>query len=117
MKKAEALAQWRDLPEGQDPLPHMLPIGYKTNGSRYGCCGVRIDGNPAFIDAVLSRLKPLLAGEGISTRLELARHPVKQSNGYKAGENADTDAEVCYIRLHQRGREGAIMAAMFGPPD
>jgi len=110
-KKAETLKRWRELPEGQNPLPLMRPIPYKTEGSRYGCCGIRIDGTPEFIDAVLSNLKALLDGENIVTRLELARNPVKRSNGYKAGQNAEREAECCYIRLHQRGREGSMMLA------
>lgn len=111
MKKDQALAHWRSLPTGTDPLPLMDVIPYKTQGSRYGCCGIRIDGNPEFIDAVLSNLKTLLAGEGIETRLELARAAVKPQPGRKTGMNADTNAEVCYIRLHERGREGAMLQA------
>jgi hypothetical protein len=68
MKKDESLKRWRALPQGQDPLPHFQPIPYKTSGSRYGCCGIRIDGNPEFIDAVLSNLKTLLDGEGTANR-------------------------------------------------
>ena len=114
MKKDEALKRWRSGPDGQDPLPHMTPIPYKTEGSKYGCAGIRIDGPPAFIDAVLSNLKTLLAGENAVTRLELARRHVERRNGYKAGENADTTAEVCYLRLHVRGGEGARMLAYCG---
>jgi hypothetical protein len=65
----------------------MRPIGYKTKGSRYGCDGIRIDGSPEFIDAVLSCLKSILPGDA---RFE---------NGH--------GGEVCYIRLHQRGSEAA----------
>ena len=101
MKKREAMEAWVAMPEGQDPLPHMTPISAKAKGSRYGACGIRIDGNPAFIDAVLSRLKPLLKGEGLVTRLELARNNV--NTGFKDLPNAPDDAECCYIRLHQRG--------------
>jgi hypothetical protein len=111
-RKAEQLNHWRGLEPGQNPLPHMGVIPYKATGSRYGACGVRIDGNPAFIDAVLSNLKPLLAGEGITTRLELARHAVDGSGIGKELPNAETGAEVCYIRLHQRGHEGAMVEAI-----
>ena len=107
--KAQSLTHWEGLEPGQNPLPHMRPITYKARGSRYGACGVRIDGSPEFIDAVLSNLKPLLKGEAVSTRLELARHTVEPAFDKKF-ENADTGAEVCYIRLHTRGHEGAIMA-------
>lgn len=118
MKKAEALAHWQTLPANQDPLPHMNPIPYKSSGSRYGACGVRIDGNPAFVDAVLSCLKSLIDGENHVTRLELARNPVKPTeiNGEtRTFANAEEAAEVCYIRLHERGREGIMASAWLDP--
>jgi len=108
MKKAEALARWRELPEGLNPLAEMIPIPYKAEGSKYGACGIRIDGTPAFIDAVLSNLKDLLDGENAVTRLGLARNEVDGSGIGKALPNKETGAEVCYIRLHERGREGSI---------
>lgn len=110
--KAEQLVHWRNLEPNQNPLPHMWPIPYKTRGSRYGACGIRIDGTPDFIDAVLSNLKPLLDGEGITTRLELARHVVDGSGIGKVLDNAVPQAEVCYIRLHKRGHEGAMYQAI-----
>lgn len=100
--KRRALEHWQELPEMADPLPVMRPVPYDARGSRYGTCGIRIDGSPAFIDAVLSRLKPLLAGESASTRLQLSRNRVK--NGFKTLPNAREDAECCYIRLHVRGK-------------
>ena len=112
-KKAAALTAWRALEAGKNPLPLMRPIPAKTEGSRYGCCGIRIDGDPAFIDAVLSNLKPLLDGENTITRLELARHTVQPSPGYKAGINAGEGAEVCYVRLHARTTQGSAMSACF----
>lgn len=111
-KKAEEMEKWRGLAPGQPVLPHMTPIGYKTRGSRYGACGIRIDGNPAFIDAVLSRLQDLLDGENHMTRLELARRPVDGSGIGKELPNADDAAECCYIRLHVRGHEGRIASAI-----
>lgn len=116
MRKQETLQHWRAMPADQPILKHMDFIPYKAKGSRYGACGIRIDGNPAFVDAVLSHLKELLAGEAMSTRLELARSKVHKPENVAMGksfENADQDAEVCYIRLHQRGREGAMAAAIF----
>lgn len=110
-KEAE-LKKWQAMPERVNPLPLMDVIPYKTTGSRYGACGIRIDGNPEFIDAVLSNLKDLLAGEGINTRLELARHTVDGSGIGKSLPNAGMNAEVCYIRLHERGHEGRILAGI-----
>jgi hypothetical protein len=113
MKKADALATWRNLPEGQNPLAHMTPIAYKSTGSSYGACGVRIDGNPAFVEAVLSCLKALIAGENSYTRLELSRQPVNRT--FKPGlSKAEGNAEVCYVRLHERGREAQHVNAFLG---
>ena len=116
MKKKETLQAWRELPAGLDPLAVMEPIGYKARGSRYGACGVRVDGCPEFIDAVLSNLKSLLAGENHITRLELARSVVDGRGLGKEFPNAahnERAAEVCYIRLHRRGHEGATASAIF----
>lgn len=113
MKKSETIEAWQKLAPNQDPLAQMIPI-QKMEGSRYGQCGIRIDGTPAFIDAVLSNLKALLDGENNVTRLELARNKVKRQDGYKAGQNAFHHSEVCYIRLHLRGEQGAMASGFFG---
>ena len=113
MKKSETLAAWRAMPANQAILPHFRPVAYKATGSRYGACGIMIDGNPAFVDAVLSRLKDLIDGENHQTRLELARHIVDGSGIGKELPNADSKAEVCYIRLHVRGGEGVMISRIF----
>lgn len=100
------------MPANQPILPHFSAIPYKARGSRYGACGIRIDGNPQFIDAVLSRLQDLIAGENHSTRLELARHTVDGSAFGKSYDNAEQGAQVCYVRLHERGREGQIASCI-----
>lgn len=111
MTKQEALKHWQGLDENQPILPHFDPIPYKSRGSTYGACGIRIDGNPAFIDAVLSRIKDLIDGENHVTRLGLARNPVDGKGLDKEFGNACHNAECCYIRLHMRGSRGAIAQA------
>ena len=111
-KKQDTLARWKNL-QPTNPLPHMQPIAYKARGSRYGACGIRIDGTPEFIDAVLSQLKSLIDGENHLTRLELARNRVDGSGLGKELPNKEQGAECCYIRLHVRGREGQIASAVF----
>lgn len=113
MKKADTINHWKQIPESAPILRHMNPIPYKAEGSKYGACGIRIDGTPSFIDAVLSHLKELLDGENHVTRLELARTRVDGSKLGKAFHNASTDSEVCYIRLHMRGGEGVIASSVF----
>jgi hypothetical protein len=115
MNKNAALLHWMGLPDGLPILEHFIPIKYKATGSNYGACGIRIDGPPAFIDAVLSRLKDVIDGENQVTRLGLTRSKVvpKEFNGKQRDyPNAVLDAEVCYVRLHQRGIEGAVMLAL-----
>lgn len=115
--KDVALLKWRALDPGQDPLPLMRPIPYKSAGSKYGCDGVRIDGSPEFVDAVLSCLKSLIDGENGLTRLELSRRevePVTINGDRKSFENARPGNEVCYVRLHERGRDAQMVNAVFG---
>ena len=115
MNKEKALEHWAKLPVNVNPLQYMEAIPYKTTGSRYGTCGIRIDGTPEFIDAVLGKLKDLIPGEGVNTRLELARNEVKPvtiQGETKAFDNSCDNAEVCYIRLHERGSEGAMLQQM-----
>ena len=109
MEKKEALRRWQNLVPDQEILPHFTPIAADARGSTFGACGIRISGNPEFIDAVLSRLKDLLAAEAGSTRLNLSRQdvkPVSIKNGEtvtnKQWKNADTDAETCYIQIRER---------------
>lgn len=106
--KHATLKHWAGMESNQDVIPHFDPIPNKSTGSSYGACGIRIDGNPEFIDAVMSRLQDLLQLECSDTRLELARSKVlpKTINGQtKTWDKACTGAEVCYIRLHSRGPE------------
>lgn len=105
---------WQSLKPNKPILPHMRPIPYKSSGSRYGACGIRIDGNPEFIDAVLSRLKDLLEGEAQTTRLELARNEVDGRGIGKTLDNMDLNAECVYIRLHERGHEAKILNTRYG---
>ena len=105
MEKKEAIRRWQNLEPNQDILPHFTPIAADAKGSTFGACGIRISGNPEFIDAVLSRLKDLLSAEAGSTRLNLARQPVKTvaiGDVEKKWNNADTDAETCYIQIRER---------------
>lgn len=115
--KDTALRAWRLMTRRINPLKHMRPIPYKSEGSKYGCCGIRIDGTPEFIDAVLSNLTDLIDGENGVTRLELARRPVESveiKGERKCFDNAVMKAEVCYIRLHERGHEAKMVNSYLG---
>lgn len=110
MDKQEALRRWVGLEPNQPVMPHFTPIAADAKGSTFGACGIRISGNPAFVDAVLSRLKDLLEAESGSTRLVLSRQQVKPVSIKKGGgesvdkhwDNAADDAEVCYIQIRER---------------
>ena len=112
MKKSETLDRWRNLAPNADPLPHFAPIPYKSEGSSYGACGVRIDGSPAFVEAVLSNLKSLLSAENHVTRLELSRKRIEPTADRPCPKMA-RNAEVCYVRCHVRGNQGAMASAFF----
>lgn len=101
MKKSKALQRWYALEPNQDILPFFTPLSADAHGSTFGACGIRISGNPQFIDAVLSRLKDLLKAESATTRLTLSRGKVK-SVFDKKWRNADTDAETCYVQVRER---------------
>jgi hypothetical protein len=113
MKKEEALFLWKSLPANLPILPHFTPIPYKAAGSKYGACGIRIDGNPEFIQAVMSRLKDLIPGENHVTRLGLAWNRVDGSGIGKQLDNTDRAAECCYVRLHMRGNDGMMASHFF----
>lgn len=105
MEKQIALKRWHELPENLPIMPHFTPIAADAHGSTFGACGIRISGNPEFIDAVLSRLKDILSAEAGSTRLSLSRQTVKPvaiNDTVKKWANADTDAETCYIQIRER---------------
>lgn len=110
MKKEQMLVHWKELPDNAPILPHFTPLE-KPKGSTFGACGIRIDGNPAFVDAVLSRIKDVLAGENHVTRLACSYNDA--ITGFKEAPNAEPYAVVCYVRLHMRGHEGAIASAVF----
>jgi hypothetical protein len=111
VKKAELLEHWRNLAAGQAILPHFTPLN-KPEGSTYGACGIRVDGSPAFVDAVLSRIKDILDGENQVTRLAASYQPAVKPD-FKVTPNAAPDAVVCYVRLHLRSLEGAIASSFF----
>ena len=108
MKKADTIRHWRALPENQPLRPASVP--YKHEGSTYGEDSIRITGSREFIDAVLSRVKPLLDHENGSTRLQLAYAKVEP----KPGHACPPDAHACYIQVHERGGQAQMMAAVFG---
>lgn len=114
LPKELALMEWQRIPENQDVLSQMPVLPPKQAGSQYGSGGIRVEGPPEFVDAVLSRLKDLLDGENGRTRLGFSRSKVRpktiqgQTKGF---ENAAIDAECVYIRLHERGIESQMAHA------
>ena len=99
IKKDEALAVWRALPENQTLRP--VPIVYKHKGSTIDEDGIRICGSRPFIESVLSRLKPLLAYEGAETRIGIAFSEIC---------DRETGAVIhgrfrCSVQVHERGDE------------
>lgn len=115
MKKAEALQRWEELDEDQDFMEHVVPIPYQQRGPKYGACGLRIEGNTEFVDAVLSNLKDFLEAENDITRLGLSRKTVEPREDIEE-ENpyADGSHEVVYVRVHMRGGQAQMTNVMMG---
>lgn len=111
--KESTMERWANNPANMPIIKHWTPIPYKSKGSSYGACGIRIDGNPEFIDAVLSRLKDLMDGENGITRLELSRQVVDGSKLGKEFYKKERGAEVLYLRLHMRGNEAQRFNTLF----
>ena len=108
MNKAQTLAHWRNLPEGAPLNPDSIP--YKQSGSTYGADGIRVEGSPEFIDAVLGRLKPLLDCENSHTRLGLSYGVIEAREGKTSNYVGQS---VCYVKVHQRGGEAQIMRSLY----
>ena len=109
-RKAELLEHWHKLEPYQKILSHFTPIPPNATDPLFGACGIRITGNPKFIDAVLSNFKEILDAENYYQILHIQRQtvkPIEFTNGYhvvtKKWENKDTDvAESLYIQIRIR---------------
>ena len=113
--KKQALKRWAELTPNANPFEVMAPTPYKAEGSKYGTDSIRIGGSPEFVDAVMSNLKQIIDGENHVTRLTLSRAEVKPTeiNGKRRTfGNAGAGAEIVYIGLNMRGREGVIASGM-----
>ena len=97
MRKADFLHYWRELAPDLPLRPQAL--GYRRTGSTYGHDGLRVEGSPEFVAAVLSRLKPLLDSENDQTRLAVSYGEVtgRPDRPHSGGEI------VAYIKVHERG--------------
>lgn len=105
LRKRDALQHWSGLePNGELP---MRAVPYKTAGPKYGYDGIRIDGSREFIDGVLARLRDLIGHENGQTRLELNYTEIADRE-----TRLPTGNFVCYVRVHERGRES--LAGAFG---
>lgn len=105
MKKKQILEHWQGLEPNQKVEPDIIP--YKHRGSTYDEDGIRITGSEAFIDSVLSHLKPLLEYEDGDSRLQVS---YQESKDRKTGR--PTGKFCCYIQVHERGGEAKIANAL-----
>jgi len=108
MRKSELLNHWASLKPGLPLKPNAIHNRHK--GSTYGHDGIRIEGSPEFIDAILSRLQDLLAYENGDTRLGVAYSQVQA----KPGKDHTGGDHVCYVKFHERGDEAKIANRIFG---
>lgn len=96
--KSQVMKHWTQLPPGR-PMAELRTIPYDHKGPTYSYDGLRVTGSPNFIDAVLSRLKDLLAYEGNDTHLQVI---------YKQQVNSRTEqpipeSYVFYLQVKQAG--------------
>lgn len=111
LTKSEILQRWKTQPE-TDPrelLEAFEPVPAGKKGSRFGECGIRVDGTLRHIFAVIGRLKPYILLDNTETRLELGIMPIKERT--KTGENTVSFGEFtgrysCYIRFSERTENG-----------
>lgn len=96
MEKKPFLKHWSKLRANQKLRPK--PVRYTHEGSTYAEDGIRITGNRAFVDSVLSRLKDLLAYESDETRLQVV---YKRSTDRESGRTMSS--YNCYVQVHGRG--------------
>jgi len=113
LTKAQAITHWDNLP-ALNPADLINPIPYEHKGSTYAEDGIRITGSQDFCDAVMSRLKSMMACENGVTRLGLS---YKQATDKETGEPFDSWA--VYIQCHERGQNGRspILPRKTTPPD
>jgi hypothetical protein len=102
MRKKDILSHWRGLAHNQPIKPAVVP--YEHEGTTYAQDGIRLTGSPEFIDAVLSRLKDLLAFESLTTRLQVT---------YQESKDRETGLLLgsynCYVQVHERGAEAKLV--------
>ena len=106
LKKQEFLEHWQGI-EPNQPI-RQDAVRYKHEGSTYGEDSIRLTGSPRFVDAVLSRLKDLLAGENGMTRVQVVYGEIEPRDDKPAPPEGSV---ACYIQTHERGHEAQIMAA------
>jgi|SRR5271166_790739 len=98
MQKKDFLGYWAGLTPNQPITPKAIP--YKHEGSTYTEDSIRITGSQPFVDAVLSRLKDLLANESSDRRLGVVyKESMDRSN------DTGTGSFNVYIQVHERGGE------------
>lgn len=108
IQKKEALALWESLPENQPLNP--TPIAYKHKGTTIDEDGIRICGSKQYIESVLSRLKPLLGYENLSTRIGIAWSEIVDKDTQQVIEGKYR----CSIQVHERGDEAKHVNRLFG---
>lgn len=97
--KPEIIQHWKAITPGL-PMSQLriIPQGFK--GKTFSFDGMRINGSPEFIDAILSRIKELVAYEGGGTRLNVI---YKQQIDNKT-QQAIPGSFSFYIQVKQRGK-------------
>ena len=82
-KKADVIQFWKNL---RPNLPlQMTAVSENHKGTRFSADGIRITGNPQFINSVLSRLKDIIQYEGENFRLDVEYREIEAKHDSTPG--------------------------------
>lgn len=98
-KRDQILQHWAKLPPNLQIK--VEPISSVHRGTRYRSDGIRLTGSPQFINAVLSRIKDIMAYENPETQVEVEFEQISSAKGFDP--KYDTPKYVMYVHVAQRG--------------
>ncbi len=108
LSKAEIVDMWESVDGVVSSLPfEMAPIPYRHEGSTAGLDGLRISGSLATIKGFMSLLKPLLAKDCGSTRLQISLKPIFDK---QTGQRLD-DCFFFYVQVCARAKSKSNVCA------
>lgn len=99
ISKDQIIKNWQSI-NPETPIA-LTPISKDHKGSTYGEDGIRITGNPQFINSVLGKIKPLLNYETPTTKLVLSYRETQSPSQVERGNLKKS--YVFYVQVKERG--------------